>query len=843
MPCCSKTLTENIIDNEPLYNVQDEGSQLGNAEPFIRPIAENEETIDYFIRPNTSDKQMLAKFFEFHPHQPKQNIPFNAERVYFRKDGNARMWLTFRRETPAIFCSLCLAYDTSAARHQSFVNGNSDWKHIYFRIEEHEKSRSHVNCVDAYILYKNSASVHSLLTYGHHSLRKQQVQLRREILSRVVDMVKLIGKRCLSYRGSENEAAYTLSNPQQDHGNFLEIILLLSKYDATLKAHIDIMIKKSQKAQDRGSKQGGGILTFLSKTTVNYVITTIGDLIKERISAEVNEAGMYSVQLDTTQDITASEQCSVVLRYVHGSLFVALVKCTSTKGVNLVKMFEDLMKNMKIDLSKCVGNATDGASNMQGEYNGFSVKLSEIARKQVHIWCWAHVLNLVIADVIKGCVRAASIFALLNGCAVFIGESYKRMDKWVQLEKRKRLHKIGETRWWSKHTALSTIFGSFGNHQSSTFVELLLTFEEIEKDEDFTADVRCQARSFIENLCKYETILCAQLFLRIFEKTTPFSKYLQTKGIDMLKVFEIYAETVKDLKTLHQNFQSIQTASQEFVRWGNKQLEMNFSSIVIDEKLPEKRRRKAKKMFSYEADDDVAGFTPEQLFEYDVYNVVVDRVVNCMEERFQVHGLLCADFSCLDPKNFDMINKKFPQNALEEIYSIVTSCTPDLNISLEDLQLELKDFSTKWKSIKKDIRTFYEERNDAAEPADEELEFDDDGDTCALGEKIKAVHDEFCINCAYKLLKQYNLYCQTYPGLTIAYKLLLTLSVTQVTYERCFSKLKIIKNRLRNTLSTEILDAFMLMSCEKDLLLSLNNHTIIDRVALKSKLLTSKLIL
>ena len=197
-------------------------------------------------------------------------------------------------------------------------------------------------------MYKNSASVDSLLTYGQRNIRKGQVQLRRQILSRVIDVVKLIGKRCLSYRGKENEAAYSLSDPQLDHGNFLEIILLLSKYDATLRAHLDIMIKKSQESHDRGSKQGGGILTFLSKTTVNHVITTIGDLIKEKISAEVNEAGIFSVQVGTTQDITASEQCSIVLRYVHHALvkerLVGLVKCTSTKGVDLASMFSELMK-------------------------------------------------------------------------------------------------------------------------------------------------------------------------------------------------------------------------------------------------------------------------------------------------------------------------------------------------------------------------------------------------------------------------------------------------------------------------------------------------------------------
>ena len=67
----------------------------------------------------------------------------------------------------------------------------------------------------------------------------------------------------------------------------------------------------------------------------------------------------------------------------------------------------------------------------------------------------------------------------------------------------------------------------------------------------------------------------------------------------------------------------------------------------------------------------------------------------------------------------------------------------------------------------------------------------------------------------------------------MAYKFLLTLSVTQVACERSFSTLKYIKNRLRSTLSQEHLSAFMLMSTERDILMGLNSDQVIDNVAKK----------
>ena len=96
--------------------------------------------------------------------------------------------------------------------------------------------------------------------------------------------------------------------------------------------------------------------------------------------------------------------------------------------------------------------------------------------------------------------------------------------------------------------------------------------------------------------------------------------------------------------------------------------------------------------------------------------------------------------------------------------------------------------------------------------------------------------------CCYRILKRYNLFTDAYRVIGLAYKFVLTLSVTQVACERSFSTLKYIKNRLRNSLSQEHPEAFMLMSTEKDILPALDTDMVIDRVAEKSKLLQKLLL-
>lgn len=125
-----------------------------------------------------------------------------------------------------------------------------------------------------------------------------------------------------------------------------------------------------------------------------------------------------------------------------------------------------------------------------------------------------------------------------------------------------------------------------------------------------------------------------------------------------------------------------------------------------------------------------------------------------------------------------------------------------------------------------------------------DLENDDQEEESELA-KEHLVHKKTCKNCifcCYQILWKYNLYATAYTELFLAYKFLLTLSITQVQCERTFSKLKYILKRLRSNLSQERVEEFIIMSCEKDVLYSLKNLDIIEYVAQSSNLMNKLLI-
>lgn len=89
---------------------------------------------------------------------------------------------------------------------------------------------------------------------------------------------------------------------------------------------------------------------------------------------------------------------------------------------------------------------------------------------------------------------------------------------------------------------------------------------------NFKTTVRVKARGFLEGLMKYETVLTAQLFLCIFEVTTPLSKYLQSSGLDILTEHKMVMTTQHTLRNMTRDFEAVKQAADTFVQWANAQL-------------------------------------------------------------------------------------------------------------------------------------------------------------------------------------------------------------------------------------------------------------------------------
>ncbi|XP_050065875.1 uncharacterized protein LOC126554927 [Aphis gossypii] len=735
------SIHENIENNENISMSENDDVIVSNSEVLCLPSESPPVVFNKFIKPSST---VLSHFFKYHPCQPKDfSLPFNSNKIFFRENGTNRVWLTFDESSKQLFCSVCLAF---ASESNSFTKGVSDWKH-------------------------------------------------------------LIGKRGLSYRGKRNEAAYSLNDNNLDHGNFLEIMILLSKYDPIICEHFNTIINKSEKKQKQNKKGRGSFLTFLSKNTVQVVINEIASNIKRTIATEVQNASFFSVLIDTTQDVSVMDQCSIVIRYVfHDTINEKLiaVKCVhNSSGKGMAQLLKEELISVGLDLTKCIGNSTDGASNMRGVYNGFTSHLSQLSPEQVHVWCHSHVLNLVICDATKNSVQVASFFTLLNSCAVFFKESYLRMDIWNEVSKtnsdnsrNKRLQTIGETRWSSKQTAVERIFGTFGDPKSSMYVDLIIAFTKVVQGEKFKPDIRAKANTYLDLLLKYETILTAHIFMNVFSITGPLSRYLQTSGLDLLKCQQMVKSALSQIVEYQRDMENIIAKSDKFVEWVNNQLELQDldNEIYLQEQFEIKRLRKKKRMTDELLNDNPIN-DAKQKYTVEVHNQVMDRIVESMNSRFVNNSPLYMDLSLLSPVNFNSFKHGLPKTALKALSKNLIRFT--INDNLEEfhrkLTEELVSFSNSWDNLKKSVEDEYDFENFNSEDENQETE-------------------------------------ET-AGLNIT------------SCERSFSTLKFIKNRLRNTLTNENLEAFMLMSVEKRTLASIDDDILIDRIGETSEVMKKNLIM
>ena len=86
---------------------------------------------------------------------------------------------------------------------------------------------------------------------------------------------------------------------------------------------------------------------------------------------------------------------------------------------------------MSISLKDCIGHSFDDAADMSGQYNGVHAQIKEAVNNHIHVWCYVHILSLMLADVISIVITASIAFILLNTTGNFFNESHKSqwMDK------------------------------------------------------------------------------------------------------------------------------------------------------------------------------------------------------------------------------------------------------------------------------------------------------------------------------------------------------------------------------------------------------------------------------
>ncbi|KAI2646611.1 GMP reductase [Labeo rohita] len=310
--------------------------------------------------------------------------------------------------------------------------------------------------------------------------------------------------------------------------------------------------------------------------------------------------------------------------------------------------------------------------------------------------------------------------------------------------------------------------------------------------------------------------------------------------MDIASAQHLVTGTEESLRKCARDFQGVMRAADDFVERANGILEkLEDSEAEVQTSLPEKRIRKHKRQPGELAQDEPIA-NADTDYKINIHNVILDTVIESFHSRYAENAVLCSDVSCMDPRNFPEIREKgLPGTAMKELSKCLLQF--DERASLETLQAELISLAQHWERLKQSLMENYnirgaasnDEAGEGSEVPNESVEFV--SRSCS---KCKN-----CPICCYLLLSQYNLLTDAYHIIGLGYKFLLTLSIIYlVACERTFSTLKLVKSRLRTSLSQDNLEAFLLMATEKEILMELDKDDIIDKMAESSELLRRLLV-
>lgn len=564
------------------------------------------------------------------------------------------------------------------------------------------------------------------------------------------------------------------------------------------------------------------------------------------IQKEISETKLFSISVDSTFDVSRKEQVSFIIRYTcqnTGNIFerlVALRESPCTTGFDLFELFKRFMNKLNLDWeTNLVGQSFDGAANMRGEYQGLQSRIKEVNEQSVYIWCHAHRLNLIVQEAVSSSTYASDLFGNLETLYSFIWCSKKRVAVFQAFQEKKikelgensgrvlALKRVCSTRWSSHFTALHTIL--------NTYDSVIDTLDEIRITEGPT-DVKSSsmANGLLEYFSSKQFLFTAFVFKHIFNVLEPLNKSLQSRDIDFLAVSYLIEAAKVKIKNLNSresnnNFNNIINEVDEF----SNRYEVVFTPLSL-----QRKRRVPRMAGELRRDEPIED--PIKKFKINCFYSVLDIIQNQLCERFSDRSGLFKDLSLLSRNRIMEIrsnHKSLPKDAFLMICSVYKKYLHRENLISDYLQ-----FADNYIEFVNTIdlpNVFHADENsfdsDNEILEEDDLNFNTDDEENNLNNKnIFSMLDLFKLFCNCKL--------QTvFPSLYTLLHISATLPVSSCSTERSFSKLKLVKTKLRTTMQEERLENLMLISCEADLTKNINTENVIHTFASKSSVLSKSL--
>jgi len=139
---------------------------------------------------------------------------------------------------------------------------------------------------------------------------------------------------------------------------------LIAEFDPFLANHIS-----------KFGNKGNGSTSYLSFSVYEKFIEMMGEKVKNTIVNEIKNAKYFSIVVDSTPDISHTDQLACIFRYVKTNgepveRFLQFFANSGHKSEDLADAVFMVIGENELDIKDCRGQSYDNASNMSGVYSG-----------------------------------------------------------------------------------------------------------------------------------------------------------------------------------------------------------------------------------------------------------------------------------------------------------------------------------------------------------------------------------------------------------------------------------------------------------------------------------------